>query len=320
MKAAVVLGPNQTPIYSDFASPAPRDGFESVTVSASALSNATRGRAAGAHYTSTDAFPFVPGIDGVGRTGSGQRVAFLLPEAPFGGLAEQTLVRTARCIPVPDDVTDTLAAAIINPGLSSMAALRERAALQRGETVLINGATGTAGLLAVQIAKHLGAGRVIATGRNAPALARALKLGADDTIDLSPGGQTVQDALADRFTTGDGVDVVLDYLSGAPAEAILSAIARSYKEAKPIRYVVSGGSAGRAITVPASTLASSPLVLMGNGIGSVRMPGLIRAAADAVQIIASAGLQIDFTEVPLPLVEEAWNRDYGRSRIVFTIS
>ncbi len=316
MKAAVVLGPNQTPIYADFDDPTPADGFTIVDVAASALSNVTRVRAAGSHYSSAGNFPFVPGIDGVGRTDSGQRVGFLLPEAPYGGMAEKTLVRNALCLPIPDAVGDVLAAAIINPGQSPLGALRARAALQPGETVLINGATGITGQIAVQIAKHLGASRVIATGRNTDALARLTGLGADHTINLGADPDALQTEL-DSYA--EGIDIILDYLSGPPTEAVLAAIARNHRAAEPIRYVIAGTAAGAATTVPTSVLASAPLTLMGSGIGAVRIPDIIQAAKDALQIAGTADLQIDVNELPLNGVTEAWAINDDRRRVVFTI-
>jgi len=318
MKAAVVQGPHQTPIYGEFDEPAPRDGSTIVHVAASALSIATRVRASGSHYSMAGVFPLVPGVDGVGRTESGTRVGFLLPTAPFGGMAEKTLVPEALCLPVPDNVSDVLAAAIINPGQSPIGALRTRAILQPGETVLINGATGTTGQIAVQIAKHLGAGRVIATGRSSDARARLRELGADDTIDLTADADVVQDALAAHFADG-GIDIVLDYLSGTPTEMVLAACARSHKAAKPVRYVIAGGAAGQSTSVPTSVLGSTSLVVMGSGIGAVRVPDIVQSATEALQIIGSANLQIDVTELPLDKVEEVWTTDYGRSRVVFTI-
>lgn len=316
MKAAVVLGPNQTPIYGDFDDPTLEDGFTIVEVAASALSNATRARATGSHYSLAGNFPLVPGIDGVGRTDSGQRVGFLLPEAPFGGMAEKTLVRNALCLPIPDDVGDVLAAAIINPGQSPLGALRARAALQPGETVLINGATGTTGQVAVQIAKHLGASRVIVTGRNADALARLAELGADHTINLTTEPGALQTELESH--TG-GINIVLDYLSGPPTETVLAAIARTHKAATPIRYVIAGTAAGAATTVPTSVLASTPLTLMGSGIGAVRMPEIVQAAKEALQIAGTFQLQIDTNELPLNKVAEAWATNDDRRRVVFTI-
>ena len=318
MKAAVVLGPNQTPIYGEFDEPTPQDGLAVVRVAASALSNATRARATGSHYSMTGGFPLVPGIDGVGWTESGERVGFLLPEAPFGGMAEKTLVRDALCMPVPDNLSDVRAAAIINPGQSPIGALSARATLQPGEGVLVNGATGTTGQIAVQIAKHLGAGRVVATGRNSSALARLSELGADDTIDLTGDVDAVQDALAVHFADS-GINVVLDYLSGSPTEIVLGAIARSHKAAKTIRYVIAGSAAGSSTSVPTSVLGSTSLVLMGYGIGPVRVPDIVRSAREALQIAGSANLRIDLIELPLAQVEEAWATDHDRSRVVFTI-
>ena len=318
MKAAVVPGPNQTPIYGEFDEPTPQDGLVVIRVAASALSNATRARAAGSHYSMTGGFPLVPGIDGVGRTESGERVGFLLPEAPFGGMAEKTLVRDDLCMPVPDNLSDVLAAAIINPGQSPIGALSVRAMLLPGEGVLINGATGTSGQIAVQIARHLGAGRVVVTGRNAGALARLRELGADDTIDLTADANAVQDALAAHFAES-GINVVLDYLSGSPTEIVLGAIARSHKGAKTIRYVIAGSAAGSSTSVPTSVLGSTSLVLMGYGIGSAKVPDIVRSAREALRIAGSIDLRIDLTEVPLAQVEEAWAADYDRSRVVFTI-
>ncbi len=318
MKAAVVQGPHQTPSYEEFDEPDPQNGSTIVHVAAAALSNATRARASGSHYSMVGVFPIVPGVDGVGRTENGTRVGFLLPTAPFGGMAEKTLVPEALCLPVPDNVSDVLAAAIINPGQSPIAALRTRAILQRGETVLINGATGTTGQIAVQIAKHLGAGRVIATGRSSDALARLRELGADDTIDLTADADVVQDALAAHFANG-GIDIVLDYLSGSPTEVVLAAAARGHKATKPVRYVIAGGAAGGSTSVPTSVLGSTSLVLMGSGIGAVRVPDIVASATEALQMIGSANLQIDVTELPLDQVEKAWTTDYGRTRVVFTI-
>ena len=318
MKAAIVHGPNQVPVYGEFEEPRPREGGSVIHVSASALSNATRQRAAGTHYSMTGGFPLVPGIDGVGRDANGRRLGFLLPDAPFGGMAEQTLVADGLCLPVPDDVGDVLAAAVINPGQSPIGALRVRADLQDGETVLINGATGTTGQVAVQIARYLGAGRVIVTGRDADALARLRELGADDTIDLTVEAREVNERLVEHFA-GGRVDVVLDYLSSGPTEIVLAAAARGHKGAEPIRYVIAGSSAGPSTTVPTSVLGSTSVVVMGSGIGAVRLPDIIRSASQALQIVSAAHLHIDVDEVPLSDVEPAWTADHGRNRVVFTV-
>ena len=84
MKAAIVRGAGQTPVYGDFAEPAPSSGENRVTVTAAALSHIVKSRASGAHYSSSGQFPFVVGIDGVGRLDDGRRVYFVLPRAPYG--------------------------------------------------------------------------------------------------------------------------------------------------------------------------------------------------------------------------------------------
>ena len=169
------------------------------TVSASALSQFGKSRSSGTHYSSGDAFPSVAGTDGVGRTADGRRVYFVLPDAPYGALAEKSPVDSRQCVLVPDGLDSVTTAAIANPGMSAWAALVERARLQPDETVLVNGATGTAGRLAVQLAKHLGAGRVIGTSRNESELQELLSLGADLTIPFTLGASHVS-SIAERGT------------------------------------------------------------------------------------------------------------------------
>ncbi len=177
MKAAIAVEAGKTPIYGSFDDPVAAPGEVRVRVAAAALSTVVKSRASGKHYSSSGDIPFVVGIDGVGRLDDGRRVYFVLPRAPFGSMSEQTVAPLSRCIALPDALDDVTAAAIGNPGMSAWAALRERARLVAGETVLVNGATGTAGRLAVQIAKHMGAKKVVATGRNAEALKSLLPWG-----------------------------------------------------------------------------------------------------------------------------------------------
>src|SRR6202034_4139254 len=145
---------------AEFSEPEPAAGESRIAVTAAAISQVVKSRASGTHYSSSDQFPFVVGIDGVGRLDDGSRVYFALPKAPFGSMSEKTVIRPSQCVSLPHDLSDVTAAAIANPGMSAWAAFKERARLAAGESVLINGATGTAGRLAVQIAKHMGARRV----------------------------------------------------------------------------------------------------------------------------------------------------------------
>jgi NADPH:quinone reductase-like Zn-dependent oxidoreductase len=316
LKAAIVTGPGQVPEYGDFDDPAPEAGYELITVAASALSHAARAMAAGAHYGAAGTYPKVAGIDGTGRTASGQRVYFFMPQAPFGAMAERALVPAGNCVALPAGLDDVTAAAIANPGMSAVAALAARAAMRAGETVLVYGATGAAGTLAVQLARHLGAGKVIAAGRDAAALERAAALGADVTISLRQEAGPVEAALAEQFS-GDGVDVVLDYLYGQRAEALLAAIGRVRGISRPVRYVVVGGMERQEITLPSLVLRAAPLAVMGSGIGSVPFTEFTSAAGVVLHAAVPERLHIDATIVPLAEVSQGWNKDAGKSRVVF---
>jgi NADPH:quinone reductase-like Zn-dependent oxidoreductase len=144
MKAAVVHAAGQAPVFADFATPEAQPGEVRVQVIASALSQLTRARASGAHYSAAGSFPLVPGVDGTGLL-DGRPVYFLLPRAPFGAMADYAVVPESHCIPLPAGLDPVTAAVIANPGMSSWAALTERARFAAGETVLINGATGASG-------------------------------------------------------------------------------------------------------------------------------------------------------------------------------
>ena len=314
MKAAVVHAPGQTPVYGDFAEPTPAEGESRIKVTAAALSRLARARAIGAHYSSSGEYPLVAGVDGVGRLDDGKRVYFALPRAPYGAFAEVTVAPSASCLPLPENLDDVTAAAIANPGMSSWAAFKERAKLKAGETVLVNGATGAAGRLAVQIAKHLGAKKVIATGRNPEALSEVAALGADVTILLGDD----EEALEQRFKAefAEGVDVVVDYLWGKSAESLLIAAAKASADAHPIRFVQIGSMSGPNITLPSAALRAKTIELMGSGFGSVGPDRLLAAIRELFQAAVPAGFKVAAQPAPLADVEKAW-ASKGSDRLVF---
>ncbi len=305
-------------MLEDVTEPVPSPGEKLVTVTASAVSHLAKTRASGAHYSSTNQFPFVVGIDGVGRLDDGTRVYFALPEPPNGSMAERTVVSSARCVPLPETLDDLTAAAVANPGMSCWAAFKERAKLQAGETVLINGATGTAGRLAVQIAKHLGAKKIIATGRNPDTLRLLSTLGADVTIPLVEDKTALETSLTGQFKTG--IDVIIDYLWGTSAESLLIARAKVGGKAGPTRFVQIGAASGSEMTLPAAVLRSSAIDLMGSGLGSVSFDGLIRCVGELLQATVPGGFKIDFKPVPLAEFDEAWPKDDSTRRTVFTVA
>jgi NADPH:quinone reductase-like Zn-dependent oxidoreductase len=324
MKAGIITAAGSIPVYGDFKEPVASQGRELITVTASALSHFSKSRSSGSHYSSDGVFPVVAGADGVGRTAEGRRVYFALPEAPFGALAERSLVRAQQCVAVPDGVDDVTAAAIANPGMSAWAALVERAQLQPGETVLVNGATGTAGRLAVQLAKYLGAGKVIATGRNETELQDLLSLGADVAIPFSLGTDHPQGAkhyeqpLSAEFA--HGINVVIDYLWGESARTIIVAIAKTVEDAIPVRFVhVGGASREENIELPGAALRSSAIQLMGSGLKSVSFTKLLDSIRHVFEAVEPAKLQIATRAVQLSAIEKTWEDATGKPRVVFTI-
>ncbi len=318
MKAAVVEAVGRAPTLRDFPDPVPEPGELRIRVRRAALSNLVRSRASGAHYSSRGQLPFVVGIDGVGELEDGRRVYFLFPRSPYGSMSEQTVVPSGRIIALPDDLDDVTAAAIGNPGMSSWVALTERAHLRAGESVLINGATGTAGHLAVQIAKHLGARRVVATGRNADALRTASQLGADVTILLGAIDDAFEEAVQAQFR-GEGVDVVLDYLWGSSAERIIAAAARAAPEAAPIRFVHVGALSGPTITLDSAALRASALEIMGSGLGSTPPDRIVHAIEALLRATVPARFKVETRSLPLSEIERAWSSAPTVPRVVFEI-
>ena len=223
MHAAVLHALGKPPRFEEFPDPTPGEGEVLIHVCAAALKPVDKQLAGGKHYASPPEFPVVCGADGVGRLGDGTRIFFGGPRRPYGAMAERTVVRRAQCFSVPEDVDDDTAAAIPNPGVSAWLSLKHSAKLASGETVLILGATGVTGKLATQIAKILGAGRVVAAGRNERVLSTLLALGADATIWLNKPHQDLVETF--RHEAGEkGFDVIIDYLWGPPTEALLTAI------------------------------------------------------------------------------------------------
>jgi NADPH:quinone reductase-like Zn-dependent oxidoreductase len=314
MKAAIVVEAGQAPVYGDFRDPTPAAGKSLIRVTAASISHVTRSRASGTHYSSAGELPFIPGVDGTGIDEDGQRVYFLAPEKPFGAMAEVCLVDDQHRFALPDTLSEDSAAAMAIPGMSSWAALIERAKLTAGETVLINGATGTSGRLAIQIARHLGAGKLIATGRPQPALGDLRLLGADVTVALTEDRDALESALRHEFH--QGIDIVLDYLWGMSAEVLMIAAARAAPEGIPIRYVQIGSMSATNIALPSAVLRSSALQLMGSGIGSIPLPKLLKAIQAVLEAAPSAGFKVAAKAVPLAQVSRAWAATDLRSRIV----
>ncbi|WP_395517465.1 quinone oxidoreductase family protein [Pseudorhizobium flavum] len=318
MRAAVVCAAGQPPALTELVVPTPLPSENLIRVSAAAVSHLAKARASGGHYTDSGQFPFGVGIDGVGELEDGSRVYFAMPRAPYGSMADYAVVDERFCVPMPAGLDGATAAAIANPCMSSWAALTERARFKPGETVLINGATGTSGRLAIQVARKLGAGRIVATGRNAEALEEVRLLGADVTIQFGEDINGVRHRLMEEFA--HGVDVVLDYLWGPSAENLLLAAAAAGRDAVPMRFVQIGSISAADITLPAAVMRANAIELMGSGGGSVSLPRLVAVIEDVLRAAAAEGWQIAFKPMPFSTFNEAWQQDNSACRTVFTMT
>lgn len=317
MNAAVVSSYSQPPQFTTFEDPIAGPGEQLVTVRAAGLHQIVRSIAAGKHYLSTGKFPFVAGVDGVGLFPDGTRAYFGGARFPFGTMSEKTVITPVMVVPLPEAIDDALAAGIANPAMSSWLAL-DRAGFVAGQSVLILGATGTSGQLAVQIAKFRGAAKVIATGRNPQALEKLKSLGADVVISLDQDKDAQVAALRDALAA-NGVDVVLDYLWGQPAEHALSAIAQKgvVKPGGKVRFLQIGNQAGETIELPAHTLRSTNIELLGSGFGSASLDGIRDAIGNFFQLAVKHPFDFSYKAVPLAEVTRYWGEKDGATRFVF---
>lgn len=308
------------PRYEEFPEPVVNDNESEIIVhvQAASVKPVDKQLASGSHYASHRELPCVCGSDGVGHLDDGQRVFFGGPRPPYGAMAQRTVVPRALTFPVPENVTDETAAALPNPGVSAWLSLAYRAKLVRGENVLILGATGVTGKLAVKIAKLLGAARVVAAGRNQQALNSLQALGADATISLALPETELSEAFQ-REASPSGFQVVIDYVWGHPAEAFLAAVTRrEFAVTKSeTRFVQVGESAASTISLRAAVLRSTALTILGTA-GIPPRDVLLKAFQQVMSCAAKGELHIDTERVPLADIENAWHYDQPGRRLVIT--
>ena len=268
MKAALVTSFGEPPHYRAVAVPQPTGDQELlVDVLAVGLHPRVRTGAAGAHYTSTGRLPMIPGIDAVGRLPDGTQIYFAADDEAAGTMAEKAVADRRRSIELPRDVDAAKVAAGMNPAMSSWVALRRRAPIERGQSVLVLGATGNAGTMAVQIARRLGAGHVVAAGRDRERLDALPAAGADVTVRL--GADLEADARELAAAAAD-VDIVIDYLWGPPTQHAIPALLKAREDrGRALDWIQVGAIAGPSIELPSVALRSANLRLQGSGQGSV---------------------------------------------------
>jgi NADPH:quinone reductase-like Zn-dependent oxidoreductase len=320
VKAAVIHAFGDIPKYEDFADPVAREGDVLVDVRAVALENFDKQTARGAHYASRQMFPGFPAIvghSGVGLRPDGALVAFGGARPPYGTLAEKAVIPreyAAYVSAVPDGVDPAIAAALPASALTSLLPLKWGVKMQPGATVLINGATGVSGRLALQIARLLGANRIVGTGRDDAGLRALPKLGADATIDLKQSDRELGAAFSEA--AGDGFDVILDYVWGHPTEVLFETLTPTtvgFAKLR-IRYVQIGESAGATLTLRAEMLRTSGLELA--GAGNVSAEAVLEAMKTIWEWIRQRKLAIDIETMALRDVAAAWNRRIAGGRIV----
>ena len=315
MKAAVVGHTGGIPRYQDFPDPEVGEGQVLVTVEAVAVENVDRAIVAGTHYTAEQfqaALPAIPCFDGIGRLKDGTLVGFGGVTPPYGTLAQYAVVPSTHTAPIPEGIAPAIAATL-SSAISAMS-MRTAAGLSAGETVLIQGATGVAGRLAVKVARLLGAGRIVVTGRDDDALQELKALGADSVINTATDDADLVRAFRDHV--GDGYDVIVDYLWGRPTELLTRAlIPDSFAMPKPTRLVQIGESAGPAIQLTGDALRTSGLEIYGAARNMAG--GMADAYQQIVDWVRSGELTIDVTTMPLSQVEKAWMRaDLRGTRLV----
>ena len=312
MKAAVVTSFDKPPRYADFAEPVPRGPEEMlVDVLAVGLHHLTRGRASAAHYSSAVALPLVAGVDGVGRGSDGKLRYFVQGPAQMGTMADRTVIEADHSIELPHGCDPVAVAAAMNPGMSAWLALRCRVPFREGQKVLILGATGSSGSMAVQIARYLSAGQIIAAGRDERKLARLPALGATETVSL---GDPQLAALASE------ADVVLDYVWGEGSVRLMESLLKQRPDrSRSLTWVQIGSMGGDVAAIPGALLRSANFQIVGSGHGSVSMRDILRELPALVKEIASGTLRIDAKAIPLSQVEQVWAASVRASeRIVLT--
>jgi NADPH2:quinone reductase len=307
MKAAVLHERDGVPRYEDFPDPVAGAGEVIVEVVAAAVENVDRAVAAGTHFAARAMMPELPAIpcfDGIGRLPDGRLVGFGNPRPPYGALAERTVVAEGAFAPIPEGL-DPAVATVLPSAITAMS-MKVAAGLKPGESVLVQGATGVAGRLAVQVARLLGAGRVVATGRDDEQLR---ELDADEVINTTVGDDELLDAFRRNRT-----DVVADFLWGRPTEILLRAmVPAGFAFPEPLRLVQIGEVAGADLRLPAESLRTSGVEIYGaaKGLGPATMG---EAYGQVVEWARQKRLTFSLERVPLREIEAAWQRTDLRGR------
>jgi NADPH:quinone reductase-like Zn-dependent oxidoreductase len=312
MKAAVIFRKGEMPQYTDFPEPTINNGNELlITVKAAAIKHLDKSKASGKHYSATNDMNHakVIGGDGVGLLPDGTRVfAF----GVSGMIAEKAITEKDRVIKLPEGIDDVTAAALPNAVAGSAMALLFRAGMKGGETVLINGATGFTGKIAVQVAKHYGAKKIIVTGRNEASLQSLLALGADEIISVKQDDEKFIAQLK-AIHNSTPIDIIIDYLWGHTAELIFASLKGKGSFTYKTRFVSVGAVTGDTIQLSAEVLRSVDLQLSGSGLGSWTKEEIKKLFVEIIpamfQLAAGKKLKVETVKVNLEDIEKLWDME-----------
>ncbi len=299
MRAAVIESYGQGPVVRQFEDPEAREGLLAVEVVAAGLNPVDLRIATGTYHGLRPDPPYVTGREAIVRLPDGALAYVEGPPPPFGGAAERTIAHPEEAIRLPEGLDPGLAVALGVAGLAGWLPLAYRARVRPGDRVLVLGATGVVGLIAVQAARLLGAGRVVAAGRNPDGLRRAREAGADAVVSLDDSRDL---ASAFRDAAEGQVDVVVDPLWGPPALAALEACAPF------ARHVQLGQSAGAELSVPSSLVRGTPLDILGHTNGKVPAAERRQAYERMAGHAAAGELTVPVERIALDDTPAAWER------------
>lgn len=321
IKAAVIDQLGDVPKYKEFDLPEIMNEDQLLlNVKASAVKNLDKIRASGDHYARHKELPAIVGMDGVGLLEDGRRV---YAKGISGMIGEKAMIDRRKMTLIPAELDYSLAAALPNAVLGAAMSLKIRGQIQKGQNVLISGATGVTGQMAVQIAKHYGAKTIITTGRNQENLEKTKRLGATHFISLKQDDETIKKQIQEIHQQTP-VDLVIDYLWGKPIELIIDALEGSdlATTAHQIRIVSVGSMAGKSINLDSEALRSSAIEIVGSGFGSLSEEDFDRYDQEILpemfDLAARGKLTMDLHEGKLEDIESLWDKkiDSGKRLVI----
>jgi NADPH:quinone reductase-like Zn-dependent oxidoreductase len=305
MRAALIEQIGEPPVVGEVSEPQPGAGQALVQVTAAAVNPIDIAISAGRFYGGSPDPPYIPGREAVGRVLEGERLEpgtqiWFQPPAG-GGFAEYAIADEERAVVLPEGTDHALAAALGIAGLTGWLAVEWRGHMRQGETVLVLGATGVVGLVAVQAARILGAARIVAAGRDHDALEAAREAGAHEVVRLDSDDPS---ALADAFreAAGGQIDLTIDPLWGIPARAAVEAGGFSG------RLVQLGQSAGTEATLTSAAIRGKSFAIVGFTVGHVPQEKIANAYMRLIELASSGELTIERETLPLDWAGEAWAR------------